>query len=153
MVAEVSDAKTYPGWRVMVAPDVNRDWYTPRAWSESKMNVNGKEGKKAKEAKEGKKSEREVVAARHTAEGFVERRLKAGDGDPQRVGTEAATEVELLAGCHAFVGTMKSNLGRVAFELMAARLGYVPPFTCVDRRGWYYGQSAVAGWERKRREY
>ena len=75
-------------------------------------------------------------------EGFIEQRLAAGDGDPERVGAEAVVDIELLASCSFFVGTMGSNLGRVAFEIMAARLGYVPPFAAIDERGWYYGQSA-----------
>ena len=49
---------------------------------------------------------------RHFKVGFIERRLGAGDGDPGRVGTETATDVELLASGDAFIGTFTSNLGQ-----------------------------------------
>ena len=78
----------------------------------------------------------------HLSEGFVEARIAAGDGDPDRLGAEAVTDLELLARGSFFIGTLGSNLGRAAFEIMAARLGYVPPYASVDGKGWKYGQSA-----------
>ena len=57
------------------------------------------------------------------------------------MGAETATDVELLASGDAFIGTFTSNLGRLAFEVMSARLRKVPPFASIDGKGWYYGQS------------
>jgi hypothetical protein len=60
---DIQDATRYPGWTVLTAP-VDRDWYSPAT---------------AKNARRGKKSSNPMYNA-----GFVEARLKAGDGDPGR---------------------------------------------------------------------
>jgi len=121
-----ADAKKN-GYRLMVAP-VDRTWYSPKTWEKNR----------AKYSKGMNKRRRE---SEHFKIGFIERRLRAGDGDPDRVGTETAVDVELLASGHAFVGTFTSNLGRLAYEIMSARLQRIPPFASIDGKGWYYGQS------------
>jgi hypothetical protein len=115
------------GYRLLFAP-VDRKWYSLKTWEKNRV----------KYSKGMVKSRRE---SEHFKVGFIERRLGAGDGDPGRVGTETATDVELLASGDAFIGTFTSNLGRLAFEVMSARLQKVPPFASVDGKGWYYGQS------------
>jgi len=113
-------------YTLLVAP-VDRNWYNPKNWNADKYSKNMARRRRENE---------------HFQLGFIERRLKAGDGDTGRVGFETATDVELLASGDAFVGTFTSNLGRLAFEIMSARLQKVPPFASVDGKGWYYGQSS-----------
>ena len=115
------------GYSLLFAP-VDRKWYSLKTWEKNRV----------KYSKGMVKARRE---SEHFKVGFIERRLGAGDGDPGRVGTETATDVELLASGDAFIGTFTSNLGRLAFEVMSARLQKVPPFASVDGKGWYYGQS------------
>ena len=112
---------------LMYAP-VERSWYHPKTWSKTR-------GKYAKKLNHRQQNEE------HFKAGFIERRLRAGDGDPARIGMETATDVELLASGHAFIGTFTSNMGRLAFEIMTDRLKRVPPYVSVDGVGWKYGQS------------
>lgn len=115
------------GYRLLVAP-VDRTWYSPKTWEKNRDKYSKGMAKRRRESD-------------HFKVGFIERRLKAGDGDPDRVGAETAADVELLASGDAFIGTFTSNLGRLAFEVMSARLRKVPPFASIDGKGWYYGQS------------
>ena len=62
----------------------------------------------------------------------IEHRLAKGQGDTLKLGWDASVDLELLAQCQAFVGTFSSTLGRAAFMLQVARLGYVPPFASLD---------------------
>ena len=112
---------------LMYAP-VERSWYHPKTWSKTR-------GKYAKKLNHRQQNEE------HFKAGFIERRLRAGDGDPARIGMETAADVELLASGHAFIGTFTSNMGRLAFEIMTDRLKRVPPYVSVDGVGWKYGQS------------
>jgi len=48
------------------------------------------------------------------------------------VGMQAVVDIELLSRCDAFVGTFSTNLGRLAFQVMAARKGYMPPYQSLD---------------------
>jgi len=112
---------------LMYAP-VERSWYHPKTWSKTR-------GKFAKKLNHRQQNEE------HFKAGFIERRLRAGDGDPARIGMETAADVELLASGHAFIGTFTSNMGRLAFEIMTDRLKRVPPYVSVDGVGWKYGQS------------
>jgi len=123
---DIRDNTTYPGWTILSNPDVNREWYQPSAWH--------KYGRNHKGAGAKHRSDPQFQA------GFVEKRLRAGDGDPERLGAEAVMDIELLSGCDMFIGTLSSTLGRTAFEVMAGRLGYVPPFASLDRHGWFYAQ-------------
>ena len=112
---------------LMYAP-IDRKWYHPKTWSKNR-------GKFAKKLNHRQKKEE------HFQVGFIERRLRAGDGDPERIGMETAADVELLASGHAFIGTFSSNMGRLAFEIMTDRLKRIPPYVSVDGTGWKYGQS------------
>ena len=108
------------GYRLLVAP-VDRTWYSPKTWEKNRDKYSKGMAKRRRESD-------------HFKVGFIERRLKAGDGDPDRVGAETATDVELLASGDAFIGTFTSNLGRLAFEVMSRRGDYeksrrLPPST------------------------
>jgi hypothetical protein len=128
--ATIKEAKAYcekHNLSLMYAP-VERSWYHPKTWSKTR-------GKFAKKLNHRQQNEE------HFKAGFIERRLRAGDGDPARIGMETAADVELLASGHAFIGTFTSNMGRLAFEIMTDRLKRVPPYVSVDGVGWKYGQS------------
>lgn len=72
----------------------------------------------------------------------IETRMKssgARGGQVQgRIGRETVVDMELLARCSAFVGTFSTNLGRLAFEIMAARSSSLPPYVSLDI-GWCPG--------------
>ena len=128
--ATIKEAEAYcenHNLSLMYAP-VERSWYHPKTWSKTR-------GKFAKKLNHRQQNEE------HFKAGFIERRLRAGDGDPARIGMETAADVELLASGHAFIGTFTSNMGRLAFEIMTDRLKRVPPYVSVDGVGWKYGQS------------
>jgi hypothetical protein len=65
---------------------------------------------------------------------ILERRLKKGwiDSSAGDVALDYITDITLLAHCDVLVGAFSSNMDRLAFELMAARVGYVPPFYSLD---------------------
>lgn len=134
VVNEVQAAVKNPPFKGMkvVVSKVDRSWYDPSTWKK-KM---GKYKKNTVAARKG------LPQNQNFKDGLIEQRLKVGDGDPGRIGNEAAMDIELLSRGGHFVGTMSSNLGRFAFEVMASRLERMPPFASLDR-GWYYGQSGA----------
>lgn len=65
----------------------------------------------------------------------IETRMKsrsATGGVQGRIGRETVVDMELLARCSAFVGTFSTNLGRLAYEIMAARQNTLPPYVSLD---------------------
>lgn len=129
VVKGINDKLLYPGWNVMSSP-INRDWYQPQAW-------------RSWQAKTSHKRKRRNSDPAFKA-GFVEQRIKHGDGDPSKLGAEALLEIDLLSSCDMFVGTLSSTLGRAAFEIMAARVGYIPPYVSLDKHGWFYAQGGCS---------
>jgi len=74
---------------------------------------------------------------------FTNKSLYRTENIPAKMKRANATSVETMAysslfdpfalkECHAFVGTFTSDFGRIAFELMSARLGYVPPYYSLE---------------------
>jgi hypothetical protein len=63
---------------------------------------------------------------------FLEFRVQQGLASAPLVTASALLDVFLLSEGSYFVGSFSSHLSRLAFELMAARLGFVPPFASVD---------------------
>ena len=76
--------------------------------------------------------------------GGIEYRLDTGEGDPGKVGLEAVIDAELLGQADFFVGTLGSNLGRIAFELILSRKRRVVPFASLDI-GWCASYSTKPG--------
>ena len=126
-----SNAQPPLGGLKLVVAKANRAWYDPSTWSKRRNSI----AKKASSTMQKAQTQRQ-----NFKDGYIEQRLKWGDGDPGRVGTEAAVDTELLSRGGYFVGTFSSNLGRFAFEVMADRTERVPPFVSLDRH-WYFGQS------------
>jgi len=63
---------------------------------------------------------------------FIGRRLATGEFAETSEGLDVISEVTLLSQSDFFVGQFTSNLARVAYMLMATRLGYLPPFVSLD---------------------
>ena len=114
----VQEAKAeYPGFRFVFAP-VDRAWYgAPAAGSAEAREQETEEGQRQYEA------------------GYVEKRLKYGEGDPAKVGLEAVIDTELMGQADFFIGTLGSNMDRLAFELILSRQRRVVPFASLDI-GW-----------------
>ena len=56
----------------------------------------------------------------------------AGDLANTTEGLDLITDLSLLTKCAYFIGQFTSNIARVSHMLMAARLGYIPPFVSLD---------------------
>lgn len=59
-----------------------------------------------------------------------------------RLGTEMLIDIELLAACTVFVGTLSSNTMRLAVELHYARKGFIAPYISLDTSWCYNGFGA-----------
>jgi hypothetical protein len=62
----------------------------------------------------------------------LDRRLLRNLVDRRYVSEATLIDIMLLASCDAFVGSLDSQMSRVALMLMSARLGRVPPFASVN---------------------
>ena len=72
----------------------------------------------------------------------IETRLRTGDPSLDRalVLSSLVAELDLLSSADALVGTSSSQVTRLAFLLIAARMGTVPPFSFLDAPfGWVLG--------------
>ena len=63
---------------------------------------------------------------------YVEDRIRHGLLDAALAGESAMMDLFVLASCDYFVGTFSSHFGTLAFELMAAEKGYLPPYLSLD---------------------
>ena len=115
----------YPDFRFAVAP-VDRAWYSASPDSEQGSGHSG--------LATGHGTVQEE-AERQTAAGFIEKRLGQREGGRAKVGLEAVIDTELLGQADFFIGTLGSNLGRLAFELILSRQRRVVPFASLDI-GW-----------------
>ena len=67
---------------------------------------------------------------------------------PPVLAANTAIAIELLAGGVAFVGDTGGNDdARLAFELLAARIGYVPPFAFTGRKSWRYEAARLVDYQ------
>mmetsp|Transcript_61955 Transcript_61955/g.90809 ORF Transcript_61955/g.90809 Transcript_61955/m.90809 type:complete len:116 (+) Transcript_61955:2-349(+) len=63
---------------------------------------------------------------------YVEDRIRHGLLDAAIAGESAISDLFVLASCDYFVGTFSSHFGALAYELMAADKGYLPPYISLD---------------------
>eukprot|EP01103_Thecamoeba_quadrilineata_P006037 TRINITY_DN15774_c0_g1_i1.p1 TRINITY_DN15774_c0_g1~~TRINITY_DN15774_c0_g1_i1.p1 ORF type:complete len:404 (+),score=61.62 TRINITY_DN15774_c0_g1_i1:32-1243(+) len=66
---------------------------------------------------------------------FVEDRREEGQLNQKYEVELSMTDIWLMSECGYFLGTFSSNFGRLAFELMVAKINYVPPYASLDI-GW-----------------
>jgi hypothetical protein len=63
---------------------------------------------------------------------FIEYRMAIGAVDKRAVAETALLDLFLMASCDAFVGGFVGHYSRLAFELMVASKGFVPPYVSLD---------------------
>ena len=67
---------------------------------------------------------------------FIEHRMEAGALDAGVITDSMLLDLLLLRECDAFVGTLSSQMSRLALSLMAHRIGVIPPFVSVEDMPW-----------------
>jgi hypothetical protein len=63
---------------------------------------------------------------------FIEDRLRAKKLDTKHEVLFSMADITLLSECDYFIGTLSSNFGRIAYELMMAKKNYYPPMVTLD---------------------
>jgi len=111
--ASVAWARRHPDGFEWVVPNLDRSKYVSATLIEERLIAAG--------------------ASREGAAGGEE--VEAEKGDHLDAGQEGETiiqEIEMLASADAFIGQFSGNVDRVAFSLMASRLGRIPPYVSLD---------------------
>ncbi|KAJ1472083.1 hypothetical protein T484DRAFT_1915304 [Baffinella frigidus] len=67
---------------------------------------------------------------------FIEHRVEAAAADASVIAESMLLDLLLLAECDMLVGTLSSQMSRLALSLMAIRRGSMPPFDSVDGLPW-----------------
>eukprot|EP00802_Teleaulax_amphioxeia_P018286 Tamp_18477.p1 GENE.Tamp_18477~~Tamp_18477.p1 ORF type:complete len:143 (-),score=27.53 Tamp_18477:429-857(-) len=67
---------------------------------------------------------------------FIEHRVEARALDGGQIAESMLLDVLMLAECDYFVGTLSSQMSRLALVLMSQRLGGIPPFVSVEGMPW-----------------
>ena len=67
---------------------------------------------------------------------FIEHRVEAAALDGSGLAESMLLDLLLLADCDFLVGTLSSQMSRLALALMTLRLGGVPPFVSVEEMPW-----------------
>jgi hypothetical protein len=67
---------------------------------------------------------------------FIEHRVEARALDGGQIAESMLLDLLILADCDYFVGTLSSQMSRLALGLMAHRLGGLPPYVSVEGMTW-----------------